>query len=393
VRKALICLFGTALLAPFSISAQAAPKMVLKAASAKLEEEFTLIGSVRELRDGRVLISDARENRVVVADFKSGAVTQVGRSGKGPNEYAMAAPVRPIAGDSSLLFDVSTRRWLLLDGPVIVSTIPADAPIVVAMKGVGLGADARGNVWKTEGKMNFGPDGNTAKPGTTDFGPTDSSYLIRMNRATIKADTLAQLRVAPSRMSVVNDAKGKIQSVGIVRPPYSVGEEAALFLDGSFAIARLEPYRVDWISPDGKVAKGAPIASPLIKVTAAEKEAFLSRQQAARGATRGSGPPNSAASEAIQRDLAALREQFPDFIPPFQTGSLIAAGDGSLWIRKPPSMEFVDARYDVVDRRSRLVGTLSLAAGERIVTVTRTAVYIAWKDADEIERLRRHPWP
>jgi len=58
VRKAVICVLGTALLAPFSISAQAVPELVLKAASAKLEEEFTLIGSVRELRDGGVLICD-----------------------------------------------------------------------------------------------------------------------------------------------------------------------------------------------------------------------------------------------------------------------------------------------------------------------------------------------
>jgi len=56
VRKAFICVLGTALLAPFSISAQAVPKLVLKAASAKLEEEFMLTGSVRELRDGGVLI-------------------------------------------------------------------------------------------------------------------------------------------------------------------------------------------------------------------------------------------------------------------------------------------------------------------------------------------------
>ena len=80
-------------MAPLSLFGQVVPQIKLKAADAKLDEEFTALGSVRELSDGRVLLNDARDKRIVVADFKTGAVAQVGRLGSGPNEYAAAAPL------------------------------------------------------------------------------------------------------------------------------------------------------------------------------------------------------------------------------------------------------------------------------------------------------------
>ena len=135
-------LTATAMLA----AAQPMPQVKLKPATASLDEEFTVITSVRELADGRILITDPREARVVVADLASGLVTQVGRNGKGPGEYSMAAPIRPMAGDSSILFDMMSRRWLLLDGARIVVTVPPDAPVVLAMKGYALAADGRGSV-------------------------------------------------------------------------------------------------------------------------------------------------------------------------------------------------------------------------------------------------------
>jgi hypothetical protein len=65
---------------------------------------------------------------------------------------------------------------------------------------------------------------------------------------------------------------------------------------------------------------------------------------------------------------------------------------GNLWLRRPVSMSFPNYRYDVVDRSGVLLGVVSLAKGERIVAVSKTAVYVVWKDDDDIERLRRHPW-
>ena len=82
------------------------------------------------------------------------------------------------------------------------------------------------------------------------------------------------------------------------------------------------------------------------------------------------------------------------FLWPLSIGmaGLIAGGDGNLWLRKPVSMDFPDARYDVVDRNGVLLVTLTLGKGERIVGVSRTAIYVVCRDEVEGERLRRHPW-
>jgi hypothetical protein len=91
-------------------------QLQLPPASAEPGEEFTNILSVRELSDGRVLIADGREGRVVLVDLKTGVVQQVGRKGQGPNEYGNAGPLIPLAGDSSLMVDYMSRRWLRFSG-------------------------------------------------------------------------------------------------------------------------------------------------------------------------------------------------------------------------------------------------------------------------------------
>src|SRR3990172_7288848 len=197
MRRGWALLCAAALLGVRDAQAQAAQALKLKPADAKLDEEFTLIGSVRELSDGRVLITDPRENRVVVADLKAGTVTPVGRTGSGPNEYGMAGPLHALAADSSILFDLSSRRWLLFSGASIVQTLPPDTPIILAMKGSARGADAKGNVWTFASPTQF--DQDHAKPGTTETGAADSGFVVRGNRTTAKLDTVARVRQALSR--------------------------------------------------------------------------------------------------------------------------------------------------------------------------------------------------
>ena len=149
-------------------------------------------------------------------------------------------------------------------------------------------------------------------------------------------------------------------------------------------MSRLDPYRVDWLDPDGTVSKGAAIAVPVVKLSVAEQDAFFAREDAARGPA---APPQAAAARAF------AREQLPPVIPPHQAQGLVAASDGRLLLRRFETKDFPAPRYDVVDRRSQLVGVLALDKGERIVGFGPKSVYVAWKDADDIERLRRHPWP
>lgn len=384
-RSAVLSLI-IAVVYPAAALAQAERPLRLPPANAQLSEEFTSIGSVRELSDGRVLITDPREGRVVVVNLKTGSVEQVGRQGKGPNEYGIAGPLIPLGGDSSLMVDFTSRRWLLFSGSAIVATLPPDTPIIRAVKTFVRGADGLGHVWISVSPREFVQE--TAKAGSINFGPADSDFVVRGNRASARLDTVTKVRVAVSRRTVTANAEGKFQGVSFARAPLAAAEEAALFADGWLAVARLDPYRVDWISPAGRVSRGRPIPVTPIKVTGAEKEAYFARQAAARAPR----PGMPAVPDALRREMDALRDQFPEVFPPF-TGLPIVGGDGNLWLRRPVSKDFPNYRYDVVDRRGQLVGVVPLAKGERIVTVGKAAVYIAWKDEDDIERLRRHPLP
>jgi hypothetical protein len=73
-----------------ALRAQAAPTRVLTKAEAEYAESFTSIDGVREMRDGRVLVVDSREMIVRLVYLRTGRVERVGRSGRGPGEYALA---------------------------------------------------------------------------------------------------------------------------------------------------------------------------------------------------------------------------------------------------------------------------------------------------------------
>jgi hypothetical protein len=281
--------------------------------------------------------------------------------------------------------DFAQHRWLLFSGPSIVATLPPDTPIIKAIKVMANGADVLGNVWIVAS----GRPMETSPAGTITFGPADSDFVVRGNRVTAKLDTVTQVRVAPSRRTVRPNSRGEFPGFTMAYPPLSVGEEAVLFADGWFAVARLDPYRVDWISPELRVVHGNPIQVTPIKVTTAEKEAYHARR--AGWDILPAMLPQSF-KDRIRLARQAVKDQWPAEFPPFAK-RLIAGGEGHLWLRHPISMNYPNNRYDVVDRQGRRIGVVALGTSERIVTVSRTSVYVAWKDSDDIERLRRHPLP
>src|SRR5512141_3017376 len=79
-----------AALLPATVAGQAVPAVRLGTATVRLEAEFTSISSVRELHDGRVILSDPRDRGLVLVDFRTGRVEPIGRKGQGPGEYGLA---------------------------------------------------------------------------------------------------------------------------------------------------------------------------------------------------------------------------------------------------------------------------------------------------------------
>jgi hypothetical protein len=350
---------------------QAVPRPTpLPPSDATLPAEFTLITGVRELSDGRLLVTDGSEKRLVVADWAKGTVTQMGRNGSGPDEYLQPSTLLAIGGDSTIMPDAPNGRWLVLNGAAIARTIGPDAAVIQSGGRLPLGADDRGSVVFTK---SIPASGNVASL----MPRGDSVLLLRVARATGRPDTVAVLRMRPTTITIQGPAD-KPTSVSVVTNPLATGELATLFSDGWIAIARLEPYRIEWIASDGTRTRGAPLPFERVRLDEREQRAFLERQSAQTGR-----PP---------RDPASLMN-WPETMPPFLQGALLRAPDGRLWIRRTATAGQPHPPYDVVDRRGVLVARIATEPGVTVVGFGRGVVYTAMTDDDGIQHLQRRRFP
>lgn len=55
----------------------------------RIGEPFSQVRAVRELPNGRVLVTDQNEKRIYIADFATKTRTPLGTVGPGPQEYAL----------------------------------------------------------------------------------------------------------------------------------------------------------------------------------------------------------------------------------------------------------------------------------------------------------------
>lgn len=354
----------TLLIAAFtSLSAQQAQRLRLAPPNAALAEEFSYVTWVHELKNSRVIITDRGDGRIVVADLTSGTVTQIGRSGGGPREYSAARPVWWIGGDSALMIDPQ-RRWLLFDGAAIVATPGASMPAVAATRHTARGADTLGHVF-------------TAGTVAGENGPMgDSTALLRVTRSSGRVDTVGRLKAVVARQTSARNTDGFFS---FQMPLVQTAEETVVFADGWIAIARLDPYRVDWRSVDGRWLKGAPLPVQARPLDDREKRAYMDR------IANETGRPAQTA-DAIT--------DWPEMVPPWRSPSMLfAAPDGRAVIPRLASADSPETRYDVINRRGSFDGAVILAANQRIVGFGTRSVYVVSSDDAGLQRLQRHPWP
>ena len=342
----------------------------LASPDATLAAEFTLVSAVRELSNGRLLVVDRSERKLIVADWTTGQVVQLGRNGSGPGEYLQPTTLLALGGDSTLVPDSRNGRWLLLHGATIVATIGADAAVIRNGARVPLGADAQGHV------ITMRPAGAQAT-GRTATPRLDSVSLVRVARATGRPDTVGMLKGRQVSI-VVKGPKDNPTSVDVLVHPLAAGEQAALFSDGWIAIARVDPYRVEWIGPDGKHIRGEPLPFVRVRLDQREQQAFVERL-----ALHSGGAP---------RDPKSFPE-WPAIMPPFLMEALLPAPDGRLWIRRPATAANPDPPYDVVDRRGALVARMNPGKNVEIVGFGRAVVYTVASDDNGIQQLQRRSLP
>ncbi|MBC8087071.1 MAG: hypothetical protein H7Z40_07370 [Phycisphaerae bacterium] len=357
--------------------AQSPKRDTLPAPTATIGKAFTRVGSVRSLSDGRALVLDVGDRSLFLVDWMKGTAVQVGREGKGPAEYTNPTALIALPNDSTLIIDAGLGRWLLMHEARIVGTVTADAPALRAGARAPFAGDDAGMLYEIRGANPAQTFGGNATVSTGGPAKADSAWLLRVTRKSGRVDSIVRVQLRPSRVAMSMGSDGT-SSFRVEINPLAVGEQAALAHDGTIAIARLNPYRVDWLRRGGTRLLGKPLPFERVTVSDREKLAALTRLAESQGRAR--------------KEPTAVPD-WPGTMPPFLAGSVLIASDGTAWIRRTPLAGNSESTYDIISSRDQLVGRVRMKPQEVVVGFNGPHLFSVIIDDDGLQHLRRHPMP
>lgn len=344
-------------------AAQRPTEITLPAPDRKWDEEFTRIVAVIELSDGSMLVGDSYEVTLKHL-FPGGEVRQIGRIGDGPGEFRALNGLFSVRGDTAFVHDAQLVRVLVVAGGRILDRTINLGQLFGRTASVA-GADARGNLLLLRR-----------------YGAT--RVALRDARLVIDSIHVMRTEISLSRVDTVVHLGGRVRRVQtggtmtrISTSPLASEEQTYLFPDGWMAVAYLDPYRVDWIDPEGRTIRGEPLPNTRRRVDARTRDIAVQRE---------------AIDLSIrQRNVEAIAD-WPEYVPAFLLGALGAGPGGNLLILR--SSDAADhVVYDIISRSGTLAGTIRLPSDQRIVGAGRSSVYVSVEDDVGIERIQRHAWP
>jgi hypothetical protein len=380
-------LVRSTLVLPVALFAQA--QKTLAKPDAEFAEPFTNIAGLRELRDGRVIVVDNRDKVIQLVDFAKGTATKIGREGNGPKEYGLPAGIVALPGDTSLVYDPLNQRLLTIlpNGEAgEFQTIDQGSAVGGAggqrftMRSFSLPrfADARGRLYM---------DGSPVR--MTQSGPVeaDSVPILRYDRSTKKTDTVGYTRAVKGNQRVSGSVGRFEMRVGVANP-FTPRDSWIATPDGRVAVIRSPEYRVDWTTPSRRT--GTPIPYDPIKFSERHKEIWRQQQ---RGATMimmtsDNGRVSTQAGSAAAANIPEPTD-WPEVMPPFLQNAVIVAPNGHLWVNRTREGNDDIPKYDVIDGAGKVAMRVVLPKQTRVVSVSRSRVYTARTDEDDLVYIQR----
>lgn len=348
----------------------------LERAEATLAHDFSLIRGVRELSDGRVLVSDQTEKKLMVVDFRGGSVRVLGREGSGPQEYRLPGRLVALPGDTTLMLDPGNSRIAVIaPSGTIVRNIPSQRP------GTVYSIDPTGS--DAQGRLYFEVPGWTQQPRL----PGDSVVVVRWTPRTDRIDTLARIRSISYLQSR--------QTPGlpyVIFAPEDVWQVAS---NGDVALVRSNDYRVEWRRANGTMVRGPATPYQPLAVSAADKHEYVRRfMDGALTGGRGDHLTALQQDEASAAKIAAMvpNQSFAATRPPFLDRAPRIDSNGSLWVERSGPLTAAPV-FDLFDSAGKRHGAASLPAGRRLITFGNGVLYAIATDADGIQHLERYRLP
>jgi hypothetical protein len=130
-----------------------------------------------------------------------------------------------------------------------------------------------------------------------------------------------------------------------------------------------------------------------IKVTEAEKRAYLDRQRRTPPVAMTFGGPRGAAAPRVAPP-GAEDLQFPETLPAFSgRDAVLVTPEGEVWVSRLRSARDNTPRYDVFDGQGNRVGEVTLRPDSRVVGFGKGTVYVVRSDEDDLQYLERYSRP
>ena len=342
--------------------------------------DFSHVAGVSELPDGRVLVSDRVEERVVAADLATGRTVQVGRAGSGPGEYRMPSRLVRWRGDSTLLVDEGNGRLAVIAPDLrITRSFTLQLP--------GLPTTSAPRALDRQGRLYF----QVPRWAAASFGRHgDSVPVLRLTEPENKVEVITWVLVAA-------DPPGQRQ-YGLPFVPYSPQDVWGVTPTGQLAVARSGDYHVEWLV-DGRLTRGPHVAYRSTPVTHDDKIRYVRHflENSGIGGRGGQGgsptgmtPVPSEMTSQSSLERLATRNTFARTKPPFTDDAPFLSPDGQFWVHRS-GPNGADFDWDVFDGQGRLVSRVSLPAGRALVAVGGGGVYAVVSDENGVERLERYP--
>jgi hypothetical protein len=385
-----ICAAATLLLLRAVCAEAQIPQRTLPRADVEYSEPFTRISDLRELRDGRVIVTDMRDATVQLLDLSKHSATPIGRRGSGPKEWGMPGTLVRMPADTTLMLDFANRRLLVIhpDGTP-GRTEPQDerSPF---WAGSIVGVDDAGRLLVVRERI-------PTRPMDGSVGLAD---VLRVERRTNRVDTIGTLMRPKGELSAASMLPNGMMQLA-TNLPLAARDEAVFTRDGRAVLVRAEPYRIEIVAPSGSRTVGPVAATSAVPITRAEQESFLRRQvrpgavfvrtdpSASAPYGRPSRPRAPALSKAEIDAMMRPNMTWPRELPPFLDGAAQAAPDGRVWVLRSRAVTDSVPAYDVFDRAGRVVERVALPVRTRLVGFGASAVYLARTDDDDLLWLQR----
>jgi hypothetical protein len=399
-------------LAP-SVAAQSSiPLRQLSPAAATTTEPLGLLLGTRRLSDGRLLVNDGANRRLLIFDPSLARATVVADTGgsTGLKYGATASPIVAALGDTTLFLDRASRAFIVLDGngkQARVAALPK----------------AGDQLWVGNSKSYIDPAGRLVYRGGGGGNPArdtgqavfinrfaDSAAVVRADFETRTVDTVGRVKLPQFQENHNHRTPGAPTKQIVILFGHSLTDDWTMLPDGTIALVRSQDYSLEWLGMDGSRTSSPkmPFAwqrlddgerKRLADSAAKETQAFIDAQRAKPAppprpdgspAPRLAGRGDLVTGSIILMDINAVAqpaplERIPEFRQPIRVGQTLADRQGNVWIL--PAMSSLSRGgglvYDVVNRKGELTDRVELPAGRSIVEFAPDgALYLAWKEGD-----------